>query len=143
MDTLGDENMGQKIYFWVLMVLFLTLGLLIQIQKANAFVAAEVEPGIVELSTTSIYGFEVKEVASKTIKGKEWVYFCVNERKSRKSKRTKCFYGLKQDFREVEVGKIINGIRYGLKYRIYNSSGNIPLKKNAYRLYRLLLKVTS
>lgn len=124
--------MGQKVYFWVLMVLFLTLGLLIQIQKANAFVAAEVEPGIVELSTTSIYGFEIKEVASKTIKGKDWIYFCVNERKSRSSHKTKCFYGLKQDFGNVNAGKIVNGIRYGLKHRIFNRSGNIPIKKNAY-----------
>ncbi len=124
--------MSQKIYFWVLMVLFLTLGLLIQVQKAHAFVAAEVEAGIVELSTTSIHGFEVTEVAAKTIKDKKWIYFCMKEKKSRSSKKVKCFYGLEQDFGEVAAGKILNGVRYGLKDRVFNHSGYIPLRKGAY-----------
>lgn len=123
--------MGHKFYFWMLLVIFLSLGILIQVEQANAMVASEIEPGIVELNTTNVYGFEVKEVLERKVKGKEWIYFCVDEKVSKKP-HSKCFYGLKQDFREVKEGMILNGIQYGLKQRIYNGKGYISLKKNAY-----------
>lgn len=124
--------MGNKLYFWMLLVIFVSLGFLIQIQNANAMSAAEIEPGIVELSTTNIYGFEISDVAEKKIKSQDWIYFCLSEKKSSKAHKSKCFYGLKQDFREVKVGMILNGIQYGLKKRILNAKGNLPLSKNAY-----------
>lgn len=124
--------MGHKVYFWMLLIIFLSLGFLIQVQSANAMTAAEIEPGIVELSTTNIYGFEVVAVESKKIKDKDWVYFCLTEVKPKKTHKVKCFYGLKQDFGEVKKGLVLNGLQYGLKNRIHNAKGNIPLKKNAY-----------
>lgn len=124
--------MGHKVYFWMLLIIFLSLGFLIQVQSANAMTAAEIEPGVVELSTTNIYGFEIKEIATKNIKGKDWAYFCIAEVKPKKAHKTKCFYGLKQDFSEVKVGTILNGLQYGLKNRLHNAKGHIPLRKNAY-----------
>ena len=124
--------MGNKLYFWMLLVIFLSLGFLIQVQNANAMTAAEIEPGIVELSTTNIYGFEIVDSASKKIRGKEWVYFCVREKMSQKKRKDRCFYGRKQDFSEAKTGLVLNGIQFGLKNRIHNSKGYIPLKKNAY-----------
>ena len=124
--------MGHKVYFWMLLIIFLSLGFLIQVQSAHAMTAAEVEPGVVELSTTNIYGFEVVSVANKKIRGKEWSYFCMSEVKPKKSQKSKCFYGPQQDFSEVKPGLILNGMQYGLKNRIHNVKGNIPLMKNAY-----------
>lgn len=124
--------MGHKLYFWMLLIIFLSLGFLIQIQQASAMTAAEIEPGVVEISTTNIYGFEIVDVAEKKIKEKTWVYFCVAEKKPLKSQKNKCFYGLKQDFSEVKAGLVLNGIQYGLKNRIQNSNGMAPFRKNAY-----------
>jgi hypothetical protein len=131
-----EKNMSHKVYFWMLLVIFLSLGFLIQVQKANAMVAAKIEPNVIELSTTNIYGFEVKHVSHRKIKDVEWTYFCISEAKPRRSlaskSKLKCFYGLKQDFGEVKVGDILNGIQYGLKDKIQNKRGVTPLRKNAY-----------
>lgn len=94
--------------------------------------AAEIEPGIVEISTTNIYGFEVTDVSEKKIKDKTWVYFCMAEKKPRKAQKSKCFYGQKQDFGDVKIGLVLNGIQYGLKNRILNAKGLAPFRKNAY-----------
>lgn len=128
--------MSHKVYFWMLLVIFLSLGFLIQVQKAHAMMAAKVEPNVIELSTTHIYGFEVLDVAEKSIKGIDWTYFCIGDAKPRRSLASKtkirCFYGLKQDFSEVKKGDILNGIQFGTKDRIHNSKGLIPIKKNAH-----------
>lgn len=124
--------MGQKLYFWMLLIIFLSLGFLIQVQKASAMTAAEIEPGVVEVSTTNIYGFEIQDVAEKKIKDKTWVYFCMAEKMPRKKQKSKCFYGLKQDFGNVKVGLLLNGIQYGLKKRISNANGIVAFRKDAY-----------
>jgi hypothetical protein len=129
--------MGQKIYFWILLLIFVSLGILIQFQDADASQAAEIEPGIIELSTTTEAGFKITDVAEKyTPKSKaKWVYFCLYEVTSHlknKSDKQKCFYGSRDDFKNVKKGLVLNGIQYGLKNRIYNAKGNIPLQKNAY-----------
>jgi hypothetical protein len=134
--------MGHKLYFWMLLVIFLSLGLLIQINNANAMVAAEVEPGVIELSTTNTRGFLINDVAEKKVKDKAWIYFCLNEKVSKKP-LTKCFYGLKQDFGEVKPGLVLNGIQYGLKQRIHNAKGNISVHKNAYFYPALILRPQS
>lgn len=134
--------MGNKLYFWMLLVIFLSLGFLIQIKNAHAMVAAEIEPGIIELSTTNFQGFQIKDVLEKKVKDKTWVYFCLSEKVSKKP-LTKCFYGLKQDFREVKSGLKLNGIQYGLKKRIHNSKGNIALNKNAYFYPALIIRPQS
>lgn len=123
--------MGHKLYFWMLLIIFLSLGFLIQVQKANAMTAAEIEPGIVEVSTTNIYGFEIQDVAEKKIKNKTWVYFCMAEKMPRKQQKSKCFYGPKQDFGNVKVGLMLNGIQYGLKKRISNAKGIVSFRKDA------------
>lgn len=123
--------MGHKFYFWMLLVIFVSLGLLIQIDRADAMTASEIGPGIVELSTTNVYGFQIEDVLVRNVKGKDWTYFCLKEKASRKP-LSKCFYGLKQDFGDVKTGLVINGVQYGLKNRIYNGKGIIALRKNAY-----------
>lgn len=132
--------MGHKLYFWMLLMIFLSLGFLIQVQKANAMTAAEVEPGIVEVSTTNIYGFEIQDVAERKIKGKTWVYFCMAEKMPRKQQKHKCFYGLKQDFGNAKVGLVLNGIQYGLKKRISNTKGIVPFRKEAYFYPAIILR---
>jgi hypothetical protein len=137
--------MGQKLYFWMLLLIFLSLGFLIQINDANAMIAAEIEPGIIELSTTNTHGFLIKEVAEKKIKDQSWVYFCLSEKVSKKP-LTKCFYGRKQDFGEVKRGLTLNGIQYGLKSRLENSKvnhGNSFLHQNAYFYPALILRPQS
>jgi hypothetical protein len=131
--------MGQKFYFWLLLMVFISLGILIQWDRANARVAAEVEPGIIELSTTHESGFEVIDTAEKQIHNSHWVYFCINEKAARKFS-PKCFYGARDDFKDVKKGLVLNGIQYGLKNRILNSKGNIPLQKNAYFYQALILR---
>jgi hypothetical protein len=133
--------MGLKFYFWMLLLVFLSLGILIQWDRANAKVAAEVEPGVIELSTTTEAGFEVGDVFEKiTSKNKtNWVYFCISEKSSKKSS-PKCFYGARQDFKTIKKGLVLNGIQFGLKNRIQNSKGNIPLEKNAYFYPALILR---
>lgn len=134
--------MGHKLYFWMLLVIFLSLGFLIQVKNANAMVAAEIEPGIIELSTTVSSGFQIQNFTEKKIKDKDWVYFCVSEKESKKP-ISKCFYGLKQDFREVKMGLKLNGIQYGLKKRIHNTKESVLLKKNAYFYPAIILRPQS
>lgn len=104
--------------------------------KAHSMMAAEIEPGIIELNTTSINGFAITDYAEKKIKGKTWVYFCVKAERSTKS--AKCFYGLKDEFKDVKIGLSLNGLQYSLKNRIVNTKGHIPVQKSGY-FYRALI----
>lgn len=125
--------MGRRFYFWMLLLIFISLGLIIQLDRANAKVAAEVEPGIIELSTTSEKGFLVEDIADKFVpKSKtHWIYFCISEQAFRRQS-PKCFYGTKDEFKSVKKGMILDGLQYGLKNRILNVRGDIPLQRNAY-----------
>jgi len=130
----------ENLYFWILLLIFLSLGFLIQMQSANAMVAAEVEPGIIELSTTTESGFEVTQFSEKFVRksNKTWVYFCVKEL-SRKTKE-KCFYGQKDEFKDLKKGMRLNGVEYSLRRRIQNDKGYIPLQKNSYFYAALVIR---
>lgn len=112
------------------------MGALLFAPKGYSMMVAEVEPGIIELNTTTINGFEITDYAEKTIQGKSWVYFCVQSGKMPKS--AKCFYGLKEEFKEVKLGLTLNGLQYSLKNRLVNTKGHIPVQKSSY-FYRALV----
>lgn len=133
MEWVEGGLMGRRFYFWMLLLIFISLGLIIQLDRANAKVAAEVEPGIIELSTTSEKGFLVEDIADKFVpKSKtHWVYFCISEQAFRRQS-SKCFYGTKDEFKSVKKGMVLDGLQYGLKNRILNVRGDIPLQRNAY-----------
>jgi len=81
-------------------------------------------------------------VGAKKIKNKEWIYFCISEKVSKKP-LSKCFYGLKQDFGDVKHGLVLNGIQYGCKERIYNSKGLNTFRKNEYFYPAFILRPQS
>ncbi len=132
---MGKGKKEMKIYFTLILMLGFVSALIFA-PKAHSMTAAEIEPGVIELNTTTVNGFSITEYAEKKVRGKTWVYFCVKAERSTKS--AKCFYGLKEEFKEVKIGLTLNGLQYSLKNRIVNTKGHIPVQKSGY-FYRALI----
>ena len=121
--------MGKYIIIYSLLVLTFVN---IKVFASHTF---EVEPGMLEMTTSNDYGFVVEDIAEKQIKSKKWLYFCLKEVRGAEKR---CFYGEKSDFNTVKTGLKLNGIQYSLQDRIKNKQGRIPLK-NASFFYQAVI----
>jgi hypothetical protein len=101
-------------------------------------VASEISKGVIELRSNLDKGLVIIDTAKKYTEksGRKWVYFCVVEsdqvRNIDKKRKKKCFYGEASIFDNVKEGKRLLGIEYGLKNRVYNDKGYIPIGSKRY-----------
>lgn len=98
--------------------------------RALAFVANEIEKGIIEMRSVYDRGLIVTEATVRQTKNKTWVYFCVAENIrsiNLAHAPTRCFYGERSLFQNINKGTEFLGIEYGLRPHIVNDKGLIPV----------------
>ena len=129
-----DEEFMNQVQF-LLNLIFVTV-LAFYSTTAAAFVAYETSPGVMELRARHDDGMLISNLEIRKFgrKQKSWVYFCAAEKNNRivRSEKERCFYGPRNIFQTVRVGRAYTSIEYGLKNRILNDKGHISIGSERY-----------